>query len=615
MSHKSTWKKSLLFALAGASIFSITSVSAVDTMAPVNPAITAKAEFHNASVVESAKKITILPIDRAKFWKGQTFDFEVELKGNPSYIAVTIDGVDAQKYFKKEATIKQEKGYVSYRIDQVNFNAVGAKKIVVNAKGENGPSTRTVNYNVVEEKAQKTAKNVILFVGDGMSMQAKEVARILSKGITEGKYNDLLSMEKMPHMALITTSGYDSIVTDSANSASAYNTGHKAVVNALGSYSNSTKDAFDDPKVETISEMITRSKGMSYGIVSTAAITDATPAAVTAHTRRRAEQPAIAADAFHREHPPTVILGGGLQYFLPLEAPGSKRKDNVNLVEEYKAAGYQFATTATELKGLSSDKPILGLFNMNNMNVYMDRAFLPKNPKVLKNFQDEPGLVEMTKKAIDVLDNNPNGFFLMSEGGSIDKQLHTMDWQRAAYDAIEFDQAIDYARQYSKAHGDNTLIIVVADHAHGISITGTYSEEDGKVGREAVRVYGDAGWPTFEDANKDGYPDNPDPDVTLAVQYANAPDHYENYRFQPIPTSPALVEGDGKVIANPERAPKGARLVEGNLPTTTGETNEVHSADDIILMAEGPGSEYFNGVMDNTEVFFGMMRALGVKAK
>lgn len=621
MSQKSTWKKAMMLALVGASLFGVATVSTVDAATvSSNPAIDTKSEFHNGGSAlgahaEDVKKITVLPIDRAKFWKGQNFDFEVEVKGNVNDVAVTIDGVDAQKYFNKEATLTQHTGYASYRIDQVNFDTVGAKKIVVNANGADGASRRSVNYNVVEEKAQKTAKNVILFVGDGMSMQAKEVARILSKGITEGKYNDLLSMEQMPNMALITTSGYDSIVTDSANSASAYNTGHKAVVNAMGSYANSTKDAFDDPKVETFAEIVSRTKGMSYGMVSTAAVTDATPAALTAHTRRRGEQAAIAYDAFHRDNPPAVVLGGGLQFFLPLDAAGSKRKDSVNLVKEYQDAGYQFATTATELNALSTDKPMLGLFTMNHMNVYMDRAFLPKNPKVLKNFQDQPGLVEMTKKAIDVLDNNPNGFFLMSEGGSVDKQLHTMDWQRAAYDAIELDQAVDYARKYSKAHGDNTLIIVVADHAHGISITGTYSENEGKVGREAVRVYGDAGWPTFVDANKDGFPDNPDADVTLAVQYANAPDHYENYRFQQTPTDPALVEGNGKVIANPKRAPQGARLVEGNLPTMTGETSEVHSADDVVLMAEGPGSEYFRGVMDNTEVFYGMMRALGVKIK
>ena len=150
----------------------------------------------------------------------------------------------------------------------------------------------------------------------------------------------------------------------------------------------------------------------------------------------------------------------------------------------------------------------------------------------------------------------------MSEGGSIDKQLHTMDWQRSTYDTIEFDQTIEWAQDYAKKHNDDTLIIVVADHAHGISISGTYKEENGKTGREAVRVYGDAKWPTFVDENHDGYPDNPDPDVTLAVQYANAPDHYENYRFQPEPTVPATTDAKGNVIANPKRAPKGARLVQ-----------------------------------------------------
>lgn len=94
----------------------------------------------------------------------------------------------------------------------------------------------------------------------------------------------------------------------------------------------------------------------------------------------------------------------------------------------------------------------------------------------------------------------------MSEGGSIDKQLHTMDWQRSTYDTIEFDQTIEWAQDYAKKHNDDTLIIVVADHAHGISISGTYKEENGKTGREAVRVYGDAKWPTFVDETTTGIP-------------------------------------------------------------------------------------------------------------
>lgn len=588
----------------------------------VNDAATTKsasanyAEFHQTGSTlgeVQSQNIVVLPINNAKFWAGQTFDFETEIHGKSvSAVAVTIDGEAGDKYFKAPAKVTQQEGYVSYRIDNVRMNQVGEKNIRVEAVVDGVKEARTIHYNVVQEKAQKKAKNVILFIGDGMSMQAKEIGRILSKGITEGKYNDLLSMEKLPNMALITTSGYDSIVTDSANSASAYNTGHKSVVNAMGVYANSTKDPFDDPKVENINELVQRSRGMAVGIVSTAAITDATPAAVATHTRRRAEQPYIAKDFLVNQHRPQVILGGGAQFFLPKETPGSRRKDNDNIIKDFRDLGYQFVGTKAELQASKSNQPILGLFQMNNMDVYMDREFRP-NPAVTKGFNDQPNLMQMTQKALDILDGNKNGFFLMVEGGSIDKQLHTMDWQRATYDTIEFDKAVELGKKYSAAHGDDTLIIVVADHAHGVSITGTYSEKDGKVGREAVRVYGDAGWPTFVDANHDGFPDNPDPDVTLAVQYANAPDHYENYRFQERPTDPALKGSDGKVHANPKRAPKGARLVEGNLPTEE-ETSEVHSADDVVLMAGGPGSEYFHGVMDNTEVFFGILRALGINA-
>ena len=95
-----------------------------------------------------------------------------------------------------------------------------------------------------------------------MSLPAREIARIMSKGMTNGKYNDLLAMEKLEHNCLITTSGYDSLTTDSANSASAYATGHKSVVNAMGVYADSTKDPFDDPRVENLSEILKRTRGI-----------------------------------------------------------------------------------------------------------------------------------------------------------------------------------------------------------------------------------------------------------------------------------------------------------------------------------------------------------------
>ncbi len=555
--------------------------------------------------------ITILPIDRAKFLAGQKFDFAVEVKtATPvTAIEVTVNGVDAETYFAKTAIVKLDK-IGTYRINDVAFAKAGKAVVTVTVKTAQGLEKRSVDYEITADKINKPAKNVILFVGDGMSLQARQIARILSKGMTEGKVNGLLEMDQLSNLALITTSGSDSLVTDSANSASAYATGHKSAVNAMGVYADSTKDPFDDPKVENIIELAKRTRGMSTGIVSTANITDATPAAMLTHTRKRSEQNFIAADMLTPQHRPDVILGGGSRHFLPKSVPGSKRTDERNLIEEFKAQGYAVATSKAELKKLTSPDKVLGLFQLDNMDVYVDRE-VTKNPAVLGSFTDQPTLMDMTQTALDTLSQNKNGFFLMVEGASIDKQLHTMDWQRAAYDTIELDKAVGIARQFAKKNAD-TLIIVVADHAHGASITGTYHELDGKTGREAVRIYADAGWPTFADTDGDGFPDDPNPSVTLAVQFANHPDYYENYRFQARPTAPAIM-ANGKAVANPKRAEQDATLREGNIPAS--DPSEVHAADDVPLTAEGPGADYFKGIMDNTEVFYGIVRALGLDGR
>ncbi len=546
--------------------------------------------------------IKVLPIDNAKFVQGQIFDFAVEIKNGSSDMKVTVNGKDAAQFFGKNSVRKMEGNTAVYRIDDASFPKAGNITIEV----KDGFNERSASYTVTNEKSKKRAKNVILFVGDGMSLQARQIARILSKGITEGRYNDLLNMEKMDNVAVVTTSGYDAIVTDSANSASAYATGHKSVVNAMGVYENCTKDPFDDPKVENIIELVKRTRGMATGIVSTSNITDATPAAMVSHTRRRAEQNFIAQTMLEDYHRPDVILGGGSRHFIPMDVPGSKRKDNVDVIKSFEELGYSFSGTKTELENMpqSADK-LLGLYQLDNMNVYIDRAVI-KNPKVLKGFTDQPGLVEMTEKAIDTLSKNDNGFFLMVEGACVDKQLHVLDWQRAAYDNIELDKAVGAAQKFA-AQNNDTLIIVVADHAHGASITGTYHELDGKTGREAVRTYADSKWPTFEDADGDGYPDNPDPAVTLAVQFANHPDCNIDYRFKDVPTPPAIMGKDGKAIANP--LTKG-EFYAGNIPAKADQ--EVHAADDVILTAQGPGADYFKGTMDNTEVFFGIVRALGI---
>jgi alkaline phosphatase len=547
-------------------------------------------------------ELVVLPIDRAKFLAGQKFDLEVEFRGaGEGEIKLLIDGSDAAKLFGKTPVIKHSDTLSSYRFNDVTLKNSGVFKVEATATAGGKTYKKNVSYTVVAPQSTK-AKNVILFIGDGMGLPSRQIARILSKGITQGKYNGLLDMELLNDgTALINTSGYDSLVTDSANSASAYATGHKSVVNAMGVYENSDPDPLAHPKVENIAELVKRTRGMSVGLVTTSNITDATPAAMVAHTRRRAEQNFIAGEMLKAD----VVMGGGSWQFIPQSTPGSRRKDDRNLIEEFKSKGYTFAGARQELASATGDK-ILGLFNLDNMNVYLDREIL-KNPDVLGGFTDQPNLMEMTRKAIDTLSKNKNGFFLMVEGACIDKQLHIMDWQRSAYDTIEFDKAIAVAREFAARDG-STLIIATADHSHGVSIVGTYHERDGKNGREAVRTYANSIYPTFADANGDGFPDDPAPDVTLAIGYANHPDYYEDFKFHTKPTAPAIMSGDA-ATANIARAPDGV-MYRGNIPVN--ESQEVHTADDVPLSAAGPGADYFKGVMDNTEVFFGIVRALGL---
>ena len=145
----------------------------------------------------------------------------------------------------------------------------------------------------------------------------------------------------MLHMALAATAGSDLIITDSANSMSAYVTGHETTVGAMGVYADHTRDPFDDPKVENITSLVQRIHGMAVGIVTNTEVEDATPAAMVAHTRRRAEYDRIVEQLYAAR--PDVLMGGGLANFLPRSTHGSKRKDDVDFVARFRDAGYPVA--------------------------------------------------------------------------------------------------------------------------------------------------------------------------------------------------------------------------------------------------------------------------------
>ncbi|WP_238323057.1 alkaline phosphatase [Gorillibacterium massiliense] len=571
------------------------------------------------SAAEAEKKaadpsVYVAPIDHAKILAGALFDFRVELnnlKALPKSVSITVNGQNAESFFGKSFTKTSTETSSEFTIRGASIGKAGTYIVEVKSEG----LTRTVTYEVVTaDTSGKKAKNVILFIGDGMSHADITISRVMSRGLTEGKYNSLLTMDQFDQRAVVTTSGMDSLVTDSANSASAYNTGHKASVNELGSYPDNTpKDDFDDPKVETLAEMLKRTGGKSVGIVTTSEIEDATPAAVVSHTRRRADKQEIADMIYNLK--PEVVMGGGSAYFLPKSTAGSKRKDETDLFGKFEQSGYTVVDNATQLKATGTPNKLLGLFHPSDMNVYYDRS--TNNVAALGKLTDQPNLWDMTQKAIDVLSKNENGFFLMVEGASIDKQLHPMDWERAAYDTIEMDKAVAAAKNFADKNGD-TLIVVTADHSHSVSLAGTYWEGDGKTGRDAVRTYEASEFPTYTDANKDGFPDNPQVDRKLAVVFGAHPDYYEDYKFDPVPTSPTILNSEGKYVANPAKLAnpddpnRDAKYLQTGSVSSTAEGVGVHTADDVPLMAYGVGANYFKGTMDNTEVFYSMINAMGL---
>ncbi|MDR2080321.1 MAG: alkaline phosphatase [Campylobacteraceae bacterium] len=546
-----------------------------------------------------ANASTIYPIDRAQMLQGGRFDFKVEFDEQikSGGFKILINGKNYKDIFKKEGEfIENEDGLNASAlvIKDVFMPREGNYKVEVIVSGKKDE----VNWHVYAPAAKPKAKNVILFIGDGLSVAHRTGARILSKGVSEGKANGRLAIDDFPYMAFIGTSGTDSIATDSANSMSAYMTGHKSGVNAMGVYVSRAKDSLNHPKQETIGELIRRTSDKSIGIVSDAELEDATPAAVAAHTRRRSDKSEIVGMFYDIK--PEVLLGGGSAYFLPKSTPGSKRKDEINYIEKFKQSGYTIITDAASLHEAKKADRLLGLFHLGNMDGALDRQILKNN--VTKKFPNQPDLTEMTAAALEVLSKNKDGFFLMVEAALIDKASHPLDWERAFYDTVMFDKSVNLAKEFAKTHPD-TLIIVTGDHTHGISIIGTV--DDSKQGdmREKVGVYADAGFPNYQDKNGDGYPDTPNVSKRLAVFFNNFPDYYETFRPKlDAQFVPAVQNEKGKYIANEAyKNIDGAVFREGNIPRNT--DTGVHSVDDMVVQASGAGGEAIKGYMDNTELF------------
>ena len=512
---------------------------------------------------------------------------------------------------------------------------------------------RDGNFEVIAIKPTGlAARNIIIMIGDGMGIATRAAARIMLNGVSQGKATAPLAIDILPHTAVISTHSLNSICTDSSPGASCYATGNKANNNQHGVFPDDTNDVGDNPRVESIGEYLHRTQGRALGLVTTTDIFDSTPAAFGSHTQQRASGTGICDEYFDERNLTglTVLMGGGRKWFLPNTTPGSGRSvatdyapptDVVSawgvppgaidagrdLLSEFIGAGFNYVTDATSLNAIPSNtQKLLGLFQMSNMNVAKDKIDGRRSHTGVVydyGFPDQPMLDEMTDKALSVLSQGSNGFVLMVEGGSIDKQEHLMDSERWVIDMIEFDKAIARCQAFADTHPD-TLVIVTADHecAGSAIIGGSKLKNAGLVAavnatapgtnslrHQVVGTLESAGFPFYAIA-ADGYPVTTDVDNRMIIGYACNADRYEDYLTNPYPiqnsshgivTSPPL---PGYPQSPVQRDSAHGFFFPGQIPDAIA----THTASDIVLSATGRNAGTFTGVMDNTEVFFRVMR-------
>ena len=570
----------------------------------------------------------LYPLDRAAILAGSKFDIKVEFQSIVAQgdVKITLSDKSLDETFGRAATFieKEDAGALPIDDDDIGlkagndadqkmFSALVLRDCILSVPGtytlsaSDGKNSAKVTWEIYKPE-KRLAKNVILMIGDGMSLTHRTAARAMFKGINEGKYKGKLAMDSMPRMALIGTSGVDSFVTDSANSAHAYTTGHKSSNAALGVYADRTRNTFDDPKVENIGYLVKRMKQMSVGIVTTSEVQDATPAAWAAHTRSRGDKAAIT--DFLLEMQPDVLLGGGRSFFMSKLGPNKKQYDSDHLTR-FTAAGYSYVKTGPEMAAALADKNtsrLLGLFHNSNLDGVLDRKFLKKG--TVDRYPEQPDLPDMAQTALEILSRNEKGFALLVESALIDKFSHRLDWERAVMETIMFDKTVALVKEFAEKRGD-TLVLITSDHGHCISIAGVVDDNRNKSTNMRDKVGG--GYPNYADADGDGYPDSLDVSRRFAIFFAAFPNYYETFRpkldgpFTPSELKKSLPPA---MVANEKFNVPGAQMREGNLPKLA--SNGVHAADDVILTGMGPGSEMISGFMDNTEVFRLIANALGL---
>lgn len=474
----------------------------------------------------------------------------------------------------------------------------------------------------------RKARNVILFVGDGMGASTITAARIFDgqrKG-GPGEENQL-AFETFPHVALSKTYTVNSQVAESAATMTALVTGVKTKEDVIGLDERAVPNDWTSAAGSRIPSLLelAEERGMATGIVTTTRITHATPAACYAHAPQRdweddsmlpedariADFPDIARQLveFSKGDGIEVVLGGGRAQFRPntvhdLEHPEQlgNRRDGRDLLIEWRARhpNGRYVTQRDEFVALdaAAPGPVLGLFEPSHMAFEADR---------MRDVAGEPSLSEMTARAIEILARDPDGFFLMVEGGRIDHGHHLGNAYRALLETVELSNAVRTAQAI--VDPEQTLIIVTADHSHVLTIAGyptrgndilglaRGNDAKGEPAAEPIRDMIGLPFTTLSYANGPGY-------TGASPEQKEGPK-----RFPHLPTGYRGIR-QGRPDLTKVRTTDPSYLQEATVPAR----NDTHAGEDVPIYATGPGSWLFHGVQEQSYVFHAMAEALGMGA-
>ena len=444
----------------------------------------------------------------------------------------------------------------------------------------------------------RPARNVILFIGDGMGVATVTAARIFdgqSKGMSGEEH--ALPFESFPNVALVKTYNTNQQVPDSAGTITAMLTGTKTRAGVINVGPDVLRGACESSltgKLTPISRLARR-HGKAVGVVTTTRITHATPAAIYAYSPERdwEDDRAMPAEAWQlgcrdmahqlvtgTEISPDIAMGGGAEHFFGPDRLGVRRNADDDLVRGWLAGGERrrFVASASQLDGLQAGDEVLGLFAASHMTYMAEK---PEN-------SHEPTLTEMATTAVRLLEEDESGYFLLVEGGRIDHGHHDGKPGYALMEAQEFANAV--AAVMKLIDIEETLVLVTADHSHVFTFGGYATRGNPILG--LVIENDEQGQPKSEpDLAEDGQP-------YTALSYANGPGAVREL--------PRAMPETGINMVVQSLVPIVNRNSDGTI-----DHDETHGGEDVPLYAIGPGSDAVRGVIEQDRIYDFMINALG----